>query len=65
MVFYRSCPKCRGDMHTRQDFYGDFKECLQCGLLQDLGEKTSVEVVAGAPAAGTSENSRGHKGEAA
>ena len=36
MVYYRSCPKCRGDMHTRRDFYGDFRECLQCGLMQDL-----------------------------
>jgi len=36
MVFYRSCPKCKGDMDTKRDLYGGFKECLQCGLLQDL-----------------------------
>ena len=39
MVYYRSCPKCRGDMHIRRDFYGDFRECLQCGLMQDLNTK--------------------------
>ena len=39
MVYYRSCPKCRGDMHIRRDFYGDFRECLQCGLMQDLNIK--------------------------
>ena len=39
MVYYRSCPKCRGDMHIRRDFYGDFRECLQCGLVQDLSTK--------------------------
>lgn len=36
MVDYRACPKCRGDMHTRRDTFGDFKECIQCGLMQDL-----------------------------
>ena len=39
MVYYRSCPKCMGDMHIRRDFYGDFRECLQCGLMQDLNTK--------------------------
>ena len=39
MVYYRSCPKCRGDMDIRRDFYGDFRECLQCGLMQDLNTK--------------------------
>ncbi len=43
MVFYRSCPKCKGDMHTRRDFYGDFKECLQCGLMQDLETESDSE----------------------
>ncbi|HIA75208.1 MAG TPA: hypothetical protein EYN92_02100 [Dehalococcoidia bacterium] len=36
MVDYKACPKCRGDMHTRRDTFGDFKECIQCGLMQDL-----------------------------
>ena len=36
MVYYRSCPKCRGDMHSREDVYGNFRECLQCGFIQDL-----------------------------
>mgnify|MGYP007012738805 CR=1 FL=1 len=36
MLDYRACPKCRGDMHTRRDTFGDFKECIQCGLMQDL-----------------------------
>mgnify|MGYP001377978126 FL=1 len=38
MVYYRSCPNCRGDMHSREDVYGNFRECLQCGLIQDLKE---------------------------
>ena len=48
MVDYRACPKCRGDMHTRRDTYGDFKECIQCGLMQDLElQKKSEALVAG------------------
>ena len=43
MVYYRSCPKCRGDMHIRRDFYGDFRECLQCGLMQDLNTKADSD----------------------
>jgi|TARA_B100000678_G_scaffold88338_2_gene73470 hypothetical protein len=23
-------------MHTRRDTFGAFKECIQCGLMQDL-----------------------------
>ena len=65
MVFYRSCPKCRGDMHARLEFYGDFKECLQCGLLQDLEKKTSVEMVGSSAAGKSSDDNRGRKGEAA
>tara|TARA_Y100000996_G_scaffold412669_1_gene399295 strand:- start:965 stop:1093 length:129 start_codon:yes stop_codon:yes gene_type:complete len=25
-------------MHSREDVYGNFRECLQCGLIQDLKE---------------------------
>ena len=43
MVFYRACPKCKGDMDTRRDLYGSFIECIQCGLLQDLDIKLGVK----------------------
>ena len=55
MVFYRSCPKCKGDMDMRRDLYGGFKECLQCGLLQDLVQNQRVSVSVG------SSNSKGTK----
>tara|TARA_B100000749_G_scaffold90893_1_gene69151 strand:- start:27 stop:191 length:165 start_codon:yes stop_codon:yes gene_type:complete len=53
-----------GDMHIRRDFYGDFKECLQCGLLQDLVEKPAMEL-AGIQGEGSSASPRGKKGKAA
>ena len=46
MVDYRACPKCRGDMHTRRDTFGDFKECIQCGLMQDLELQKNSEALA-------------------
>jgi len=33
-------------MHIRRDLYGDFKECIQCGLLQDIIEKRNIELAA-------------------
>ena len=64
MVFYKSCPKCMGDMHIRRDLYGDFKECLQCGLLQDLVEKPAMEL-AGIHGEESSSSPGGKKGKAA
>ena len=51
-------------MHIRKDTYGDFKECIQCGLLQDLIEKPAMEF-AGAQSSDTSNNPQGKKGKAA
>ena len=36
MIFFRACPRCSGDMHVNRDIYGDYKECLNCGNMQDL-----------------------------
>ena len=36
MLLFKSCPKCRGDMHVNRDIYGDYKQCLQCGMMVDL-----------------------------
>ncbi len=35
MVFLKACPKCKGDLAMASDIYGDFLECLQCGLIKD------------------------------
>lgn len=59
MVEYRACPKCRGDMHTRRDNFGDFKECIQCGLMQDLEVQQKSDGVA------AGKNTGSKKGQAA
>lgn len=36
MLYFKACPRCRGDMHINRDIYGNYKECLQCGFMLDL-----------------------------
>lgn len=35
MVLSRSCPRCRGYMQNNRDIYGEYRECLQCGYMED------------------------------
>jgi DNA-directed RNA polymerase subunit M/transcription elongation factor TFIIS len=36
MIYFKACPKCRGDMLPERDFSGEYRHCLQCGLLEDI-----------------------------
>ncbi|MBI4312980.1 MAG: hypothetical protein HY681_14560 [Chloroflexi bacterium] len=36
MIYFKSCPRCQGDMHVVNDLYGRYMECLQCGYEADL-----------------------------
>lgn len=31
MFWFKSCPKCHGDLYKDSDVYGTFISCLQCG----------------------------------
>ena len=42
MYFLKQCPRCRGDLITDSDQYGDFVSCLQCGLCKDIQAGTSM-----------------------
>ncbi len=35
MASSRSCPRCRGYMQNNRDIYGEYRECLQCGYMED------------------------------
>lgn len=37
MIRLTGCPRCRGFMLLGQDVYGRYRQCLQCGHLEDLG----------------------------
>ena len=56
MLYFKSCPKCHGDVHVDEDSYGAYAKCLQCGFSRDLPsiaalEKALAGVSANAPAA--------------
>lgn len=36
ILVLKSCPKCKGDVHTNRDRFGCYKQCLQCGLMEDV-----------------------------
>ena len=42
MVYLKSCPKCLGDLTVREDAYGSFINCLQCGYMRDLDVKPAT-----------------------
>jgi hypothetical protein len=31
MFWFKSCPRCRGDLYEGKDIYGRYVACLQCG----------------------------------
>lgn len=35
MLLFKSCPRCGGDVHVDSDWYGEYKNCLQCGWSLD------------------------------
>ncbi len=64
MLFFKSCPRCKGDIHFNQDIYGRYKECLQCGFMEDV--QTADEALAAAVAkVGFAGPKRGRKPAAA
>lgn len=36
MLHLKACPRCKGDMNTNRDMYGEYRECLQCGYMRDV-----------------------------
>ena len=36
MILFKLCPKCQGDVCLKEDIFGKFLSCLQCGYLKDV-----------------------------
>ena len=36
MILFKVCPKCQGDLYLKEDIFGKFLSCLQCGYLRDV-----------------------------
>ena len=42
MLLFKACAKCHGDMQVSGDLYGDYKQCLQCGMIVDIERSDDV-----------------------
>ncbi len=42
MLYFKACPKCRGDILLGKDIYSEYKQCIQCGYLEELEETTPI-----------------------
>jgi hypothetical protein len=42
MLYIKSCPRCRGDVHVDRDSWGAFAKCLQCGFSRDVLSRAGV-----------------------
>ncbi len=42
MIVFKSCVRCRGDVHVKDDQYGKYLDCLQCGATTEIAEHIDV-----------------------
>ena len=49
MLYFKACPRCKGDMRRDRDVYGEFMQCLQCGNMVDV-MKSAGQVLSAATA---------------
>lgn len=47
MVFLKACPKCSGDVTLDRDRYGQYLECLQCGMVRDVDSQPPPRLAGG------------------
>ncbi len=36
MMYLKACPRFEGDLYVNSDVYGEYKECLQCGFMEEI-----------------------------
>ena len=39
MLNLKGCPKCNGDLALRDDSYGSYWACLQCGRVPEVADQ--------------------------
>ncbi len=44
MFWFKSCPKCHGDLYRDSDAYGTYISCLQCGQYLTEADETQLEL---------------------
>ena len=56
MIHFKVCPRCHGDVYLREDIFGKYLSCLQCGYLKDLVEPGSPTADHGREAVGAGDH---------
>lgn len=44
MIYFKTCPRCQGDMVLSGDQYGRYMECLQCGYEREVTDTSGRAV---------------------
>ncbi len=44
MFWFKSCPKCHGDLYRDSDTYGTYVACLQCGSYLTEADEMRLEL---------------------
>lgn len=44
MFWFKSCPKCQGDLYRDSDTYGTYIACMQCSHYLAEAEETRLEL---------------------
>ncbi len=42
MIVFKSCIRCQGDVHVKDDQYDQDLDCLQCGAVTDVPDRIDV-----------------------
>jgi hypothetical protein len=42
MLWFKSCPRCRGDLSQKLDVYGSYIACYQCGHYLTTAEEIEL-----------------------
>lgn len=43
MIWFKSCPRCGGDLAEYKDWYGLYISCIQCGYYLSDAEESSLK----------------------
>ncbi len=44
MFWFKSCPKCHGDLYRDSDTYGTYIACMQCSHYLTQADETRLEL---------------------
>ena len=45
MMLLKRCLRCWGGLRINKDIYGEYKQCVQCGYMEDLDPRSNTRVV--------------------